>query len=418
MKNKFKLNKICLCWLAICIGMLCTIIFLFGHIDYIAVAIDVIACTLFCAKTIRDKSYISETLVVSVNHTPVYDYLRCLAVFLVILLHVVRFELSLITDDIYGNVLYKNIFAISVFSLMGNMLFVMLSGTLLLRYRDESVVDYVIKRFSKVFVPLFLYFFLYYYFYVYEGTIERDTIGGLFRRFFTGDINSVEAPHFWLIYVIIFLYVVFYFLRSMLKDISYHDLSLLVVATVVFSALIIFVPYSISDILSCRFLGWILASIVGFWVSKDETRKYDFILIIAGIISIGIMFFSYYYLEEAAFYTYLDNLSPFRYVVGIGIFALFLHFKDFLKASYLIRLISKYSYGIMLIHYLVIYIIYRRDLRIVSCVMYHGLGTVVVFLQVLAFSLILAFLIDNTYVSLLQSIISLMNSIPKRKENS
>lgn len=86
-----------------------------------------------------------------------------------------------------------------------NLLFIMISGALLLPVKDESAGQFYRKRFLKVLVPMVIYYILYVC--AKEGFVwlRPDHWGAMLKRILLG--APEEAPHFWLIYVIIWLYV-------------------------------------------------------------------------------------------------------------------------------------------------------------------------------------------------------------------
>ena len=107
---------------------------------------------------------------------------------------------------------------------------------------------------------------------------------------------------------------------------------------------------------------------------------------------------AYQFTSDAQFL--IGNLTPLRFLVGMGTFALFLKFQDKLKGFWFIRFVSKYSFGIMLIHYICILFLRNHNFYF-SSVMYKGVGCVICVAVVLLLSLIVAVIIENTVVALL-----------------
>ena len=130
------------------------------------------------------------------------DKLRVLATVLVIAVHTVSLGSTLVPERSavwYGFEISNYLF------LCCNLLFIMISGALLLPEKEESAGKFYRKRFLKVLVPMVIYYILYVC--AKEGFVWLlpDHWGAMLKRILLG--APEEAPHFWLIYVIIWLYV-------------------------------------------------------------------------------------------------------------------------------------------------------------------------------------------------------------------
>ncbi len=332
------------------------------------------------------------------SRIPVYDYIRFIAVILAVAVHVIGADLAP-SVDLVGTPLYENLNFIRWWCLNCNMIFIMLSGALLLPYKDETVGHFYGKRLTKVAIPLIVYYLFYYFFFTGIGQAEPTDFKGVIINILTANTRGVNANHFWVMYTTLALYIVFIFIRKMLKDYPYELLTKLVIAGIGISTVGTFVPLNVD--LSWTYLGWIFVAITGFWITKEESRKYDNLLIAFGIVATVLMWVAYRF--SAHINIPLSNLSPLRFLSVMGIFALCLKFKDKLREFYLIKLISKYSYGMMLVHFWVISFLLRR-ICTVSSVMYNGLGCIVSMVVTLVISFIAAFIIDNTIIAILYKI--------------
>ena len=136
------------------------------------------------------------------------DILRVLATVFVIGVHTVSLAITMVE---YGGTAYYVLEIFNFIFLSCNLLFVMISGALLLPVRNERTGDFFRKRFTKVVIPMVVYYILYVC--AKEGIewIYPDHWLPMLRRILTG--SPVEAPHFWLVYVIIWLYVLTPLLR-------------------------------------------------------------------------------------------------------------------------------------------------------------------------------------------------------------
>ena len=111
----------------------------------------------------------------------------------------------------------------------------LISGALLLPVKGESAGQFYRKRFLKVLVPMVIYYILYVC--AKEGFVWLlpDHWGAMLKRILLG--APEEAPHFWLIYVIIWLYVLTPFFRYVVQHIPDSVLSGLVAVILIFQIL-------------------------------------------------------------------------------------------------------------------------------------------------------------------------------------
>lgn len=235
-----------------------------------------------------------------------------------------------------------------VFCLVCNPLYFMLSGSLTLSYREEKISEFYSRRFLKVAIPMIVYFGIYILYNILAGAqrFSGDLIVDIFKRLYQG--NVPETPHYWLAYTILSIYLIVPFFRILLKHINYRMLTIFVVIQSVFLILEI-IPF-----LKGAFINmlnpWFEIFIIGYWVTRDETKKYYNIFIILGISALTIIGIIIAKIEN--FSEYVLNCSPLLVLAGIGIFAFVFKFpKVFSGGNILLNLLSKYSYSIILIHW-------------------------------------------------------------------
>ena len=196
------------------------------------------------------------------------DYLRVIATIFVIGVHTVSLGASLVQErsvEWYGFEVADYLF------LCCNLLFVMISGALLLPVEGERTGTFYKKRFTKVLVPMVLYYILYVC--AKEGIewIFPDHWLKLLRRILTG--APEEAPHFWLIYVILWLYVLTPVIRCLVQHIPDSVLDVLVIVIVVVHTLYTYVE----PLYGSRILGGIVDSfvgvfIIGYFLTKEHGK--------------------------------------------------------------------------------------------------------------------------------------------------
>lgn len=183
-------------------------------------------------KLNRDKDYTKKVLGIKKNSNwdYRYDWLRVLAVIMVIVTHAIQVDnsLGLVTGErktYVFTVLY-------VFCLACNLIYVMLSGALLIPYKEEEIKDFYLKRVNKVVFPMAVYFV----FYLWqnrelEGHITGQTIINIFERLCQG--NTPESPHYWLMYTLLSVYIAIPLFRYMFKDMPYKMISAVVLISVI-----------------------------------------------------------------------------------------------------------------------------------------------------------------------------------------
>ena len=209
------------------------------------------------------------------------DKLRVLATVLVIAVHTVSLGSTLVPERSavwYGFEISNYLF------LCCNLLFIMISGALLLPVKDESAGQFYRKRFLKVLVPMVIYYILYVC--AKEGFVWLlpDHWGAMLKRILLG--APEEAPHFWLIYVIIWLYVLTPFFRYVVQHIPDSVLSGLVVVILIFQILGTYWDTLYYNSIASRILGSFAGVfILGYYLTREQWRRKYFIYG-AGILSV------------------------------------------------------------------------------------------------------------------------------------
>lgn len=316
-----------------------------------------------------------------------YDWLRVLAVVMVIVTHAVQVDLSLglVTDE--RQIFICNI--VYMLCLACNLIYVMLSGALLIPYKEEKLSDFYIKRVVKVFFPMAVYFL----FYLWQDreleNVTWGTVGNIFTRLLQGD--TPESPHYWLMYTLLSVYIVIPLFRYMFRNMPYKMLSTIVAISLVLMGINLFSPLKIA--LTSFLAGWEGVAIIGYWVTRPETKRYYGVLVGTGITAFAVMILMI--AKELDYRTLCCNTSPVMTLISVGIFA-FVYGRDkiFGRGNALLNILSKYSYSLILIHWWSLHWITRGRLGI-QVTQYHGGGLVLSLLVTLFVSLLAAICIDN-----------------------
>ena len=395
-------------WLAVAVGSLV----LLNYTSYvkpqwlffgIAVAVGAGICIF---KSIKNENYVGQTLAISKNNNrnPVYDYLRLVAVLLVIIIHVLNLDLRL-AADMEGTGIYNTMNYIRCWSGNCNTFFIMISGALLLVDKEESVFTFYKKRLLRIAIPLIVYYLWYLWQYEKIGVLTWQEIA---IKILSADVYNDNVPHFWLVYEIVAIYVAVPFLRIMLKNMSYTMLTQLVVITYVLSILMKFIPNQIGTIIPLS--GWCAVAIVGYWYSREESRKFDTWMIIAGVL---VSILEYFKIDpNLAYQDSMTALTQYFIITVLAVFAICFKLQNHLKNFYLLRLVSKYSYGILLIHMWALYFVVRNIIH-VSSVMYKGVGFIILVVVTLLISTVAAYLTENLFIDIFNTVISIID----RKKN-
>lgn len=340
------------------------------------------------------------------------DLMRCLAVLTAIATHSLQQDISQGIISAPGPV-YRCTLLYIVF-LVCNPIYVMLSGSLLLKWREEKLSRFYLRRVLRVAVPMAIYYLWYVYVNHARGTAVdaayiRDHI---VRNLLTG--STGESPHYWLMYIILSLYIVFPFFRFMFRDMPYRTLTAFAGVILTMMAVSTFfpalgLPLAVNSFLS----GWYGIAILGYWITQKETRRYDRVLIAIGAALLPVMAVVVLYRPDAV--ALLANVSPIAAVFAMSLFSLCyvlcagrtngptapgtdaVNGPAMLFAA-AVRIVSRHSFGILLIHWYVLHRIVRERLHLTGGFGNIGAawGTILAVFATCAISLVIAVLMDAT----------------------
>jgi len=328
------------------------------------------------------------------------DYLRVLAAVLVILAH----SCSPMVD--LADTGWKRFVLVCGLSLglCCNLLYVMLSGTLLLNAKKdttENVVAFYIKRVSKVIIPLIAYYLLLLYLNDEVRFLPPRKIGDAFRRILSGAPDV--GPHLWLIYTIVALYLVTPFFQVMVQQMS--DRLLFSMAAVILSLNILttYLPLFGMTFGAATFLsGWEGVFLLGYILTRQnnlvgaQRRNHRMMLaaVVAYIAMVTVVFM------DSAGMNYVYGSSPTMMITSCGIFALFVNNKDKFKgkSNAFLRLCSKYSYSIILIHWYALFVVVQGRFHITALRFGCFGGIAASVAATFAVCMVLALVFDNTVV--------------------
>lgn len=327
------------------------------------------------------------------------DNLRAVATIAVIGIHVssdyVPGEGTIPMSDFWIGNIYDSLsrFAVPVF--------VMISGALLLS-KEEGTGVFLKKRFTRLLMPFIFWSLIYSINSLYLENQEgiqnsfQDILHKIFVQFRDG-----SSVHFWYIYMIIGLYLFIPVIGKWVRHATEKDL-LYFLAIWFVSMLLnqpVFEKFKPAVELS-YFGGFTGYLILGHYLkiktfsNPRKSRLFGLILLISGLLMTVFGTYSGYYFSQKYISDFYEPLSP-----GILFYAagLFLLFKDndirCRPLVYVRNFISKYSYGIFLVHVLVLNKLY--DFNISWNFIQPALGIPVTVFICLAISSVIIFVISK-----------------------
>jgi peptidoglycan/LPS O-acetylase OafA/YrhL len=355
----------------------------------------------------------------SPNRETYLDYMRVLAAVLVILAH----TCSPYVDQ--ADTSWKRLILVMGLGLglCCNIIYVMLSGTLLLSAKkdsEESVINFYLKRASKVIIPLIVYYLLLLSLNNEVSFLPPKNIGAAFKRIVTGAPDA--APHLWLIYTIVALYFVTPFFKVMVSHLSDKLMFSLWAVIIILNILTTYLPIFGMTFGATSFLaGWEGVFLLGYILTRQNNLKNSYkrnrYLMIAAVISYIISVIVVF--KDSALMNYVYGNTTAIIIVSCGIFAFFVENKDKFKnkSNPVIRLCSKYSYSIILIHWYALFVVVADKLHITALRFGCIGGIAATVLATLVSCIIMAIVIDNTAVIVLNTAFDKLCAIKTQNKN-
>lgn len=277
------------------------------------------------------------------------DLVRALAAVLVIIVHVTEPAVLILPA---GSRLHLAARAISLGALTCNLLFVLISGALLLSWKEEPVGVFVRKRLMSVVLPLAVYAC----FYVGLMCITQTGAGTwiwYYLRMVAGG-TLVEAPHFWLVYVLAGLYLLVIPFRYMLRNLPERMEKLLTVTILVLLAVRTASLWSGQPVgISCFLGDWPGIFLLGYFLTRDWMRRYDPVLVAGGVGAFVLAF----WLQGCRpdYKGIVCNQSVLMAFMSMAVFVTALRMERWLAAfARVLQVCSRYSYQVLLVHWFVL----------------------------------------------------------------
>lgn len=310
-----------------------------------------------------------------------FDLMRIVACFCVIMIHV---GLNNQTED-WGN----NSLSLMISNLYGILsrwavpCFVMLSGMMFLNKKREIPLKklyfgYILRLFVS-YVFWSVVYSIYNSFYVGADGL-KEQLKYILNNMFSGEM------HMWYVLMLIGLYVAVPIIKFVVNNAPEKLVNYWIIAMFVFSSIIPFIsdlniPYIsgiisyFNEYISIQFLcGYTLYFVLGYYVSQREyTKKQNRIIYVLGLIgfiySVAILLPGRYFLDISL--GALNYLYPNIIFMSLAVMFFFkdvvskIKFSD--KSKMIIYQISKLTYGIFLIHVLVLKILFNFGFNLSIC---------------------------------------------------
>jgi surface polysaccharide O-acyltransferase-like enzyme len=324
------------------------------------------------------------------------DFLRCIAMFSVIFLHITSKAITL--TELYSTSWYVYNF-LRCFSKWGVNVFIMISGVLFLNPEKEVSISKIWKKYIfSIFVILFFWSFLYAIYPIVRDILSNGYID-ISERMSTFIKSFVLGNyHLWFLYMIIGLYIITPFLRDIV--LQNNNITYFLTLSFVFSIAIPTVKTLVNNELVTGFIdkfsinlvcGYVFFYVMGYYLNTKIYNKYSIIflkILVVFILCITIILTS----KHEGSHTITDGVfSLCNTVSSICIFVIVKEHGFGEKTEKIIFWLSNNSLGIYLLHafFVADFTIFFKNKLIT------GFDVVIAFLAVLFVSLISTIIIKK-----------------------
>lgn len=338
------------------------------------------------------------------------DYARVFAAVMVVLTH----ACSMQTSETAAAWKINLLLLCTGIGLVCNPLYVMISGALLLSSkREEDLGAFYFRRFVKVMIPMIVYYAI---FLCVSGQISflppRNLREGLLH--ILGGASGI-VPHYWLIYTLISLYVTAPFVKVMVQNLKDNQITVLFFLILMEEALTTYLLLTGIHIgFTMNLASWEGVFILGYILTSRRTKLTERFVLIFGAVSLVIV--SVVWVFYSPFGEYVSDTSPVMVLfAGWGLTVLS-KLENVLKSRFssVIRILSKYSYSVILVHWYGLFVVTYGKIGVqplrFGCI--GGIILTVLIAVVVCF--IMGFVADNTIVLVVQYIVGILAKLMKK----
>lgn len=374
-----------------------------GKLQMTILAFIAISCCLHIRCQIQDRNYIKHLFLGNDagNSRILYlDYVRLIAALFVILVHCLDVSTANITA---GTNAWVAVQSLSSILLVCNTLFIMNSGALILREQKDSLAVFYYKRFLQVAIPFFCYYCI--YILLSCQYFNSGFISGIFKALKDMAAGPIGwAPHLWVIYVILSLYILAPFFGILLRHLNDSMLHGLAVLILLFRCLAVYLPaMGLPLNFDLMISPWEGVFLLGYYFAQPISMKYR-----KAWLGLGL---------SACFFTVLCTAlrpdykaillaegAPAMILLAASVFLMLRSLESRLpKPGIVMNFLIRHSYSILLVHWAVLYFV-RERLNIGWLTLGMSGSTLLSFILVLVLSAAAAFLFDQTVVLCVQTI--------------
>jgi surface polysaccharide O-acyltransferase-like enzyme len=374
-----------------------------GKLQMTILAFIAISCCLHIRCQIQDRNYIKHLFLGNDagNSRILYlDYVRLIAALFVILVHCLDVSTANITA---GTNAWVAVQSLSSILLVCNTLFIMNSGALILREQKDSLAVFYYKRFLQVAIPFFCYYCI--YILLSCQYFNSGFISGIFKALKDMAAGPIGwAPHLWVIYVILSLYILAPFFGILLRHLNDSMLHGLAVLILLFRCLAVYLPaMGLPLNFDLMISPWEGVFLLGYYFAQPISMRYR-----KAWLGLGL---------SACFFTVLCTAlrpdykaillaegAPAMILLAASVFLMLRSLESRLpKPGIVMSFLIRHSYSILLVHWAVLYFV-RERLNIGGLTLGMAGSTLLSFILVLVLSAAAAFLFDQTVVLCVQTI--------------
>lgn len=329
------------------------------------------------------------------------DLLRIICCLMIIGIHSTPDYSLMVKINAPDIVVYQSLIIQSIVRI-GLPVFFMMSGYFLLNRNNEPLLIGYKKRFASLLIPFFIYAFLNYYF--QHGSIfERDGVSGFFRLLL--ESKTAISTHLWFVYVLFGIYIVMPAVKVVTDSIPTDKslISIVVIAVIcswfayenqltkIWHDYKMLIPIPRIDL-------WLGYFVIGGLLYRVNISKKSSFLLLAISLPVQVLF-TWLSMNDFGFDTkpYDFGLNMFLSASAIILFVNNLSFQKQSLISKIVLFLAPYTYGVYLIHIVVIKWI-SDYFSVPSVVDMVFIKTIAYMLIVFLISLAIAFLLDNLIV--------------------
>jgi surface polysaccharide O-acyltransferase-like enzyme len=290
---------------------------------------------------------------IQVNNKIGIDYLRVVSTLAVVIIHVSAIgvmTLNIGGDDWIISNFYDSLsrFCVPVFF--------MISGALLLD-KDYELKEFFKKRITRIIPPLLFWSIAYFIYHQKKNIFENFEFVPFLEKL-TRSLLYGSEYHLWFVYTLIGMYLCIPILSKWIKNSSLlyviYFLSIWFFSNLYrIPSIVIYLP----KIDISNFSGYIGYMLLGYFLIKRKF-KYKYLYLVLFIASTAITFLGthYFSLHKGVFYEYFYDYMSINVVFASSFLFLFFKNSNYNSKSLnnIVSVISRYSFGIYLIHALVL----------------------------------------------------------------